>query len=714
MTLFSSFFTKISFLIFLASMGSLEFTENSKNGIITGTILNEEGQSLSGIEIINPSNNFVAFTNEKGNFKIRGKKKDQLIVLYPHRQITVEVQKTKNLVIHLKEELKKLEEKTLLTGKERNNSKNLKTISGFLYDSDGFEIPDAEISVRGTSTSTITNEQGFYTLTAQIGEVLLVIDPLGSSQEFKVTSEKMNLKFKSDVLLESVVTVAGFSSEPKAMGSSSVGEALEGRVAGLKIESADKEGSVKIRGMSSISEKSGAIISGTSSSFGVSDSSIQPGQLTAGEVNDFSHWNYWQGLTESEWNQWKDHWNFNPTARYSVILTNKEGFPIFNKVLHLKNASNKILWTSITDNTGRAELWLNPHEISTENSLIKLSITDDKNNLITSNPIEFKKGINLFNYQEKCKELNKVNIAFMVDATGSMGDELRYLQAELYDVIERTKSAMPEIDLSMGSVFYRDQGDEYVVKNFDFTSHIPDLISFIQKQTAAGGGDFPEAVVEAFEASIEQLSWDQDAKTKLLFVLLDAPPHHNQEKVAKLQKLTQKAAEKGIRIIPIAGSGIDKSTEFLMRAIALETNGTYLFLTDHSGIGNPHLEPSTESYKVEMFNDLLLRIIKQFTEVKTCFQTEFYPENKKFENKITEETTIQWSYSPNPTSGIVNVKISKEASEIHLLDTTGKLIFYQNHTAKNYQLNLTGLPTAVYYLKIIIDGKELYGKLIKK
>jgi hypothetical protein len=697
----------------LGSMGSMEYTDNSKNGIITGTILNEEGQSLSGIEIINLSNNFVAFTNEKGNFKIRGKKKDQLIVLYPHRQITIEVQKTKNFVIHLKEELKKLDEKTLLSSNERNNSKNLKIISGFLYDSDGFEIPDAEISVRGTSISTITNEQGFYTLKASIGEVLLVINPIGASQEFIITSEKMNLKFKSEVLLESEVRVAGFSSEPKTMASSSVGEVLEGKIAGLKIES-DKKGSVKIRGMSSLSEKSGTIISGASSSFGVSNSSVQPGQLTAGEVNDFSHWNYWQGLTESEWNQWKNHWNFNPTARYSVILTNKEGFPIFNKVLHLKNASNKILWTSITDNTGRAELWLNPHEILTENSPIKLSITDDKNNILTTNPIEFKKGINLYTYQEKCKELNKVNIAFMVDATGSMGDELRYLQAELYDVIERTKSAMPEIDLSMGSVFYRDQGDEYVVKNFDFTSHIPDLISFIQKQNADGGGDFPEAVVEAFEASIEQLSWDQDAKTKLLFVLLDAPPHHNKENVAKLQKLTLKAAENGIRIIPIAGSGIDKSTEFLMRAIALETNGTYLFLTDHSGIGNPHLEPSTESYKVEMFNDLLLRIIKQFTEVKTCFQTEFYPENNKFENKINEETTIQWSFSPNPTSSFVHVKISKEASEIHLLDTTGKLIFYQNHRAKNYQLNLTGLPTAVYYLRIIVDGKDLYGKLIKK
>ena len=42
-----------------------------------------------------------------------------------------------------------------------------------------------------------------------------------------------------------------------------------------------------------------------------------------------------------------------------------------------------------------------------------------------------------------------------------------------------------------------------------------------------------------------------------------------------------------------------------MRAFAIATGGTYTFLTDHSGIGDSHLEPTIGSYEVEFLNELL-------------------------------------------------------------------------------------------------------------
>lgn len=579
-------------------------------------------------------------------------------------------------------------------------------ISGILFDENGNPAAGIEILNLSNNFVAVSKEKGEFSIRGNKHDKLQINFPhhritveankikgLKIYLKEEIKKEINNPRIPEPVILEDAISsVASYSVEKE----------LEGRVAGVKITSAEAESSVKIRGAASISDSK------------PSNSDLKAGQLTAGEVNDFSHWDYWQDLAENELEQYKGHWNLNPATRFSVILTNKNGNPIINKIVHLKNSTNEILWTARTDNTGRAELWLNPQNISENNSTENLKITDDSNRMITSNAIKFKKGLNLFQYDENCKELNKVNIAFMVDATGSMGDELRYLQAELYDVIERTKNELPQIELTMGSVFYRDNGDEYTVKNFDFTDDISNVISFIKKQSAGGGGDYPEAVVEALDASLNGLRWDDDAGTKLLFVLLDAPPHHSPENLVKLQNLAETAAKKGIRIIPIAASGIDKSTEFLMRALALESNGTYLFLTDHSGIGNAHLEPSTESYKVEMFNDMLLRIILQFTETKTCFKTENYPVNSQMEDKISNDSKIDWSYSPNPTTGIVNVKIDRDASEIYLLDTTGKLIFYQDKKSNSYQLNLSGLPTAVYYLKVIVDGKELYGKLIKK
>lgn len=59
----------------------------------------------------------------------------------------------------------------------------------------------------------------------------------------------------------------------------------------------------------------------------------------------------------------------------------------------------------------------------------------------------------------------------------------------------------------------------------------------------------------------------------------------------------------------MAASGIDKETAFLLRNLGIATGGTYTFLTDHSGIGNPHLEPTIGGYQVELLNHLLVRVI---------------------------------------------------------------------------------------------------------
>ena len=41
------------------------------------------------------------------------------------------------------------------------------------------------------------------------------------------------------------------------------------------------------------------------------------------------------------------------------------------------------------------------------------------------------------------------------------------------------------------------------------------------------------------------------------------------------------------------------------------TMGRYLFLTDHSGVGNPHAKPHAPEYAVEHLNRLMVRMIAQ-------------------------------------------------------------------------------------------------------
>ncbi|HEY0108510.1 MAG TPA: hypothetical protein VGB67_02715, partial [Fibrella sp.] len=60
--------------------------------------------------------------------------------------------------------------------------------------------------------------------------------------------------------------------------------------------------------------------------------------------------------------------------------------------------------------------------------------------------------------------------------------------------------------------------------------------------------------------------------------------------------------------------GIDKETEFLMRMLAIGTQGTYVFITNDSGIGNTHLIPSVGDYQVEYLNELMLRLIVKYAK----------------------------------------------------------------------------------------------------
>ena len=68
----------------------------------------------------------------------------------------------------------------------------------------------------------------------------------------------------------------------------------------------------------------------------------------------------------------------------------------------------------------------------------------------------------------------------------------------------------------------------------------------------------------------------------------------------------------GVRIIPVASSGINKETEFLLRSMSISTGGRYVFLTDDSGIGGGHIEPTVGDYDVEKLNDLMVKVATEY------------------------------------------------------------------------------------------------------
>ncbi|HEX2204198.1 MAG TPA: carboxypeptidase regulatory-like domain-containing protein [Longimicrobium sp.] len=207
-----------------------------------------------------------------------------------------------------------------------------------------------------------------------------------------------------------------------------------------------------------------------------------------------------------------------------------------------------------------------------------------------------------------------LDLALMVDATGSMSDEMEYLKTELRDIVARVQPLGAPLEVRISIVYYRDRGDEFVTRAHPFGTDVDAAVAFLAATTAGGGGDTPEEMNEALRVSMAQ-AWSEGPAARILFVVADAPPHAYPDARYTYHDAVADAARRGIAVFPVAASGIDRPTEYLLRALAVTTGGKYLFLTDHSGVGNPHLTPE-EDFEVHRLNDLMVREIRAFVAAR--------------------------------------------------------------------------------------------------
>ena len=223
------------------------------------------------------------------------------------------------------------------------------------------------------------------------------------------------------------------------------------------------------------------------------------GLLTAGEWNDLHNWNrHWLDLIkDGEIDAYQKMYGFYPKHRYAVLLTNDNDFPIADAVVKLKSG-DKTLWEARTDNTGKAELWAALFALENEPAKrsAEIWVNGQKHEIPSLKSAEI--GFNTLKINTECKSPKNVDIVWAVDATGSMGDEIEYLKTELLDVIGRAKSRNPSLEYRMGTVFYKDKGDDYITRSSGLSPDISKTVAFIQQQFAGGGGDYPEAVHSAY------------------------------------------------------------------------------------------------------------------------------------------------------------------------------------------------------------------------
>jgi hypothetical protein len=202
---------------------------------------------------------------------------------------------------------------------------------------------------------------------------------------------------------------------------------------------------------------------------------------------------------------------------------------------------------------------------------------------------------------------SKLDIALVIDTTGSMSDELNYLQTEFSALSNAIEARFPNADQRWSLAVYRDVGDQYLVRSFDFSDDSAEFRTNLSAQRSDGGGDFPEGAAEAL-SEMNQLDWRTGTDVaRLAFWVADAP--HHAELATMAADAVRESQALGIHIYPVASSGIDELTEHTMRSAAQLTGGRYIFLTDDSGVGGEHKEPSIVCYFVTQLDQAILRMV---------------------------------------------------------------------------------------------------------
>ena len=291
--------------------------------------------------------------------------------------------------------------------------------------------------------------------------------------------------------------------------------------------------------------------------------------------------------------------------RIAIRVVDRLGKPVPLAEITLKTADGTDMFPARTGANGLTYLYPQ-YDVLAEGMSVTVNANGKKPRSQTVSAELIESGGELvFDIDGDRKAATKLDLLLTLDATGSMGDEMAYLQKEIEGILDRVKDANPGLDIRAGLIVYRDRGDEYVVRDFSFTTDISSFKADLNKQRAGGGGDFPEAMKEALQKGLE-FEWRPDA-VKINLLVADAPPHEADLMASWDAALVSRT--RGIHIVPLAASGVDKTAEFLMRAMGQITGGRYLFLTDDSGIGNPHAEPTVDCYVVTRLDSLVTRVL---------------------------------------------------------------------------------------------------------
>lgn len=340
------------------------------------------------------------------------------------------------------------------------------------------------------------------------------------------------------------------------------------------------------------------------------DLTYQSGPLRAGSVDDNALWDDYL-LYRLQFRDWgiPVH-DLDVGERHTISVVNQRGASVLGARVEVFDSSGERLFLATTGADGTVYFF--PRESANPLSA-SFEIQASKGDVVTSiSASSQSREHNLTVDVRSSADPVRLDIHFLIDSTGSMSDEIQQLKDNMISVAERISSMQADPDVRYGMTIYRDRGDLFVSRTFDFTPDVTSFTEALREVQAEGGGDYPESLNEGLHQSLHMPEWRQDETVSLLFLIADAPPHLDYPQDYDYAQDVFSALESGIKIFPLASSGLDDQGEYIFRQLAQISGGKFLFLTYGAG-GAPGDDTThhVDDYSVLSLDDLVVRLVQE-------------------------------------------------------------------------------------------------------
>jgi von Willebrand factor type A domain-containing protein len=177
----------------------------------------------------------------------------------------------------------------------------------------------------------------------------------------------------------------------------------------------------------------------------------------------------------------------------------------------------------------------------------------------------------------------RVQVAFVLDTTGSMGGLIDGAKRRIWSIARRIGEGRPRPDLRIALVAYRDIGDAYVTRTYDFTGDMDEVFGHLSEFRAEGGGDGPEHVSAAMHDAVHRLTWSSGNSLRMIVLVGDAPPHMDYQDGFDYRRDVGEARQRGI-VVESIQCGQDVQTAQVWREIAAAGAGQYAQIDGQGGM----------------------------------------------------------------------------------------------------------------------------------